>query len=335
MVRPKSRSKRAFTLIELLVVIAIIAILIALLLPAVQQAREAARRTQCKNNLHNMALAFHNYHDVYNMFTPAYVGEPGNTGPNPPNTASGSANVHGFTEYLLPYMDQANVYNQINFSMPLLDGVLTAGPMKTAYSTVIPVFVCPSSARGDSVVNVQYAAGDWWNASAVNYITGAMDYAPFGGMVGSSTALYALTVAPTAPQARRQGILSDDNIKVRIGDITDGSSNTFILYERAGRNNLYQRGKLISTNGTYGGGWADPGTFEDWVAGSSADGSLHKGVCAINCSNRSGDGGYSFHVGGIHILMADGSTKFLSENVSQVVFASLATYQGGTITGDY
>lgn len=328
--RQRSPRKRGFTLIELLVVIAIIAVLIALLLPAVQQAREAARRTQCKNNLKNIGLAFHNYHDTYNQFPPAYVGEPGNTGPNPPNTPSGSANVHGFTEYILPYMDQANVYNQINFSVPLLD----AAPTNPAYSTVIPIFICPSSARSPSVT-INYAAGDWWNASAATYTTGAMDYTPFGGMVGNGSAMYAMTVAPTSPQGRRQGILSDDNINVNVGGVTDGSSNTLILYERAGRNDLYQRGKLITPNGTYGGGWADPGIFEDWVAGSSTDGSMHRGPCAINCANRSGDGGYSFHTGGIHVLLADGSVRFLSETVSQIVFANLGTHQGGQITPEF
>ncbi|MES2792957.1 MAG: DUF1559 domain-containing protein [Planctomycetota bacterium] len=324
------RRRKAFTLIELLVVIAIIAVLIALLLPAVQQAREAARRTQCKNNLKNMGLAFHNYHDVYNMFPPAYVGEPGRTGPTPP--AGVSANIHGFTEYLLPYMDQVNIYNRINFSVAMLDAAVVAG---SPFDNVIPVYFCPSTPRGNPKVTVTYPANEWGQIAAVTYTTGAMDYVPFGGMVGNGSAMYSLTVAATSPQGRRQGILSDDNINVNVGHVTDGTSNTMILYERAGRNDLYQRGKMITSNGTEGGGWADPGNFEDWIAGSSIDGSIHRGPCAINCTNRSGDGGYSFHTGGIQILLADGSARFLSENISQVVFANLGTHQGGQLTGEF
>ena len=322
--------RRGFTLIELLVVIAIIAVLIALLLPAVQQAREAARRTQCKNSLKQIGLAFHNYENSFLMFPPAYVGEPGRTGPTPPSGQS--ANVHGWTEYILPYIDQGAVYNKINFSVPLLDA---AGTGTSVYSAVIPVFMCASTPRSSGAVTINYAAGDWWNAKAVTYTTGACDYTPFGGMVGSGTGMYALTVAPTSPQGRKQGILSDDNIKVRIGDVIDGTTNTLLLYERSGRNDLYQKGKLITTNGTYGGGWADPGIFEDWVAGSSLDGSVHKGPCAVNCSNRSGDGGYSFHAGGIHVLLADGAVRFLGESASPIVFANLGTHQGGQITPEF
>jgi len=116
-------------------------------------------------------------------------------------------------------------------------------------------------------------------------------------------------------------------------------------FERAGRNDKWQKGKRISSapttvaqvgsQGTYGGGWADPGEFEDWAAGSSPDGSIRKGICTINCSNGSGDGGYSFHAGGIQMVLADGSVRFLSENVSNVIFANLGTHQGGQVLGEF
>ena len=117
-----SSRRRGFTLIELLVVIAIIAVLIALLLPAVQQAREAARRTQCRNNMKQIGLAMHNYHDIYMQFPPAYTIT---LGPmlalvfsDPATSTTEDDNVHGWTEVILPYMDQVNVFNQINFLHP-------------------------------------------------------------------------------------------------------------------------------------------------------------------------------------------------------------------------
>ena len=149
--------RRAFTLIELLVVIAIIAILVSLLLPAVQQAREAARRTQCKNNLKQLGLALHNYLSTFDCFPPARLAPDYTVGgtqvasyttyPNtlPSGAATGFRSVHTF---LLPYMDQGNIYNLINFSVPTSVRMTLSGvPINanyTAYANAAGLFLCPS-----------------------------------------------------------------------------------------------------------------------------------------------------------------------------------------------
>src|SRR4051812_18590026 len=137
-----SRRRRAFTLIELLVVIAIIAILIALLLPAVQQAREAARRTQCRNNLKQIGLALHNYHDAANTIPPGYIGTQA-----VPNVTGQSLN-YGWATFILPFMDQSPLYNTIGsgFSGPnaVTFASSTISASSAAYQTVLPAFRCPS-----------------------------------------------------------------------------------------------------------------------------------------------------------------------------------------------
>jgi prepilin-type N-terminal cleavage/methylation domain-containing protein len=136
LINPASRSRRGFTLIELLVVIAIIAVLIALLLPAVQQAREAARRTQCKNNLKQIGLALHNYLDTHLVFPPGYIDRNGN--PNvTPDLDQGPG--WGWASFLLPMMDQSNVHNQINFNqgVGLLSNI-------TISQKPLSIFRCPS-----------------------------------------------------------------------------------------------------------------------------------------------------------------------------------------------
>ena len=334
------KKRAGFTLIELLVVIAIIAILIALLLPAVQQAREAARRTQCKNNLKQLGLAFHNYHDVHNQFPPAYTML---NGPCMSGTDFGSGiksgvddfNYHTYTEFLLPYIDQGPLYNRINFSAPQISpiagspctGVSYTYDNKSLMATVIPAFTCPSTPRSANPITINFA--DF--GTPVTWQSGAMDYGPIGGFYSTFSGL----VQARKPQSVRGGIINDDFPKTGLRDITDGASNTFMLCEQAGRNDEYRKGKLFATNATQGGGWADISNAEYWIKGSSVDGAVDGGPCVINCTNRSGMGTYSFHVGGIHLLMADGAVRFLSENVEITTFADLLTPRGGTINGEF
>jgi prepilin-type N-terminal cleavage/methylation domain-containing protein len=192
---PKLRS-RGFTLIELLVVIAIIAILIALLLPAVQQARESARRTQCRNNMKQLGLALHNYHDTFNLFPPAHIRAFDETGPT---AASGwrGWSVHAM---ILPYIDQSPVYNQLNFNFRFDHPNSTA-----ARRTKLAAFLCPSDRP--------------FPGSAE---TGNNNYA---GSMGPSLGQY------VTPIGVRQGLFNFD-IVTRMGDVTDGTSNTVAMSEQ-------------------------------------------------------------------------------------------------------
>jgi prepilin-type N-terminal cleavage/methylation domain-containing protein/prepilin-type processing-associated H-X9-DG protein len=326
--------KRGFTLIELLVVIAIIAVLIALLLPAVQQAREAARRTQCKNNLKQMGLAFFNYESTVQQYPPAYIFLIGPvisavTGSSQ-NSATDDFNIHGYTEFILPYLDQANVYNQINFSQPYgapqnIGAIIPGFPNYTANNEAaiqqaIPAFICPSTSRNANPFVVTDALG-------LTNLSGAMDYSPYGGIDGALATFVNLGSSP-------DGILSDNNISVRVGDVIDGTSNTLLLVELAGRNDLYRQGKLVTVNGTTGGAWADVANYEQWFAGSSFDGTT-TGICMVNCTNAAETGFYSFHTGGVNVLMADGTVRFISQNTNVVTLARLGGYKDGGVVGAF
>ena len=329
------RTRRSgFTLIELLVVIAIIAVLIALLLPAVQQAREAARRTQCKNNFKQMGLAFHNYHDVYNQFAPAYLLSKGNGScyGSGQRSATADLNVHTYAEFLLPYIDQGPLYNTIDFKSPFFSpetpctGVTYTSNNKAAINHAIPGFVCPSAIHSSNPLDIT-----WTDVTPnLTWKSGAMDFSPVGGFYST----FRNIVAAQRPQGSYTGLLSDDKPRNGLRDCTDGTSNTLILCEVAGRNDLYQKGKRV-TGVAYGGGWADVDNAENWFKGCSVDGVTSGGPCIINCSNQNGFGAYSFHVGGIHVILADGSVRFISETVDIGTFADLATPNGGTVTGEF
>lgn len=307
-------SKRGFTLIELLVVIAIIAILIALLLPAVQQAREAARRTQCKNNLKQIGLAFHNYHDVFNTFPPGFVSK------NPPTASANSVErgMYGWGASILPQLELGNLYSTLNVGNVLLEQSLATPAGLTALQTPLPAFRCPSDV-GPALNNFNDALSDdpAMNANQYNsHVTSTGS-----DQIAIATSNYVVAANPsdstTPPVYAAQygpplgvGFI---NSKINFRDITDGTSNTILVGERAWKfNNL-----------TIGAANALAFSSETNLAGSNmrtaALAVLAIGYDGINFSttNRVHQrrGFNSNHVGGAQFVLCDGSVRFISQNI--------------------
>jgi prepilin-type N-terminal cleavage/methylation domain-containing protein/prepilin-type processing-associated H-X9-DG protein len=351
-------ARRAFTLIELLVVIAIIAILIALLLPAVQQAREAARRTQCRNNLKQLGLALHNYEGSYGTL------------PINSNSVSYSPQAR-----LLPYLDQANLQNQIDFSQPLLTGPVTNRVLNPYYvniaSQVLPVLLCPSD-----IGPQEYVAP--MGSPAVHYRFGGNNYMV---STGSGTGTSYDDRYPTNGIVWQHG-------GARLRDVTDGLSNTVFMSEAirgdgeditlpAGVADRFPYRKLLnmSTGSTSsptgpgyngsGGGWSgtpisnpDLETVRaagtNWRGGQAGTG---RGVGWIRGLNHSvtangylppnsripdvtlhGVGFFaprSFHTGGAHVLFGDGAVRFVGDNTDVAVHRSLHSRNGGETVSEF
>jgi prepilin-type N-terminal cleavage/methylation domain-containing protein len=310
---------RAFTLIELLVVIAIIAILIALLLPAVQQAREAARRTQCKNNLKQLSLALHNYHDVHNKLPPqAIYGH-----------WDGTANVprhHTWISMMLPYIEQANMYSQINFSAPAWGQAHVTG-------NLLPALLCPSDtgitkANTRNIVYTNYAASEghhWWaDASAAN-----------------------------------RGVFTH-TIEANFKDIADGTSNTVAIAEVTGgsytggpgNTNGNGRPRVGSGEAVFRSAFCAATFTPDVTQGRDAQGRVytHPDGSAIGGWFQGGGphhyapifmnhggintewpGSNSLHTGGHQVGMGDGSVQFFSENIDWGLWRALCSVNGGEV----
>jgi len=350
---------RGFTLIELLVVIAIIAVLVALLLPAVQQAREAARRAECRNKLKQLGLALANYHSTHNIF-------PANGVAGTTEAAGGRYNQSWLTwsafAMLLPYVDQTAIYEQINFDWRWDSN--TGGTVNYNMArTPVPAFECPS----DPGSGARYTA----------------DMAPTS---------YGISTGPAsswAMQANNPGFATLFKGS-RIRDITDGPSNTIAAsemriglnrgqwnasaptrepyYTVTGTGNLE---KAANTNGrrwsataaeaaqinTYynnclarydaGSGWS--GSYDEqgrfWASGRVYWGPWHTTLLRPNAgpgcdrdtsvTDMDVKEPSSYHTGGVHVLMADGATKFASDNIDQLVWIALGSINGEDATGDF
>jgi prepilin-type N-terminal cleavage/methylation domain-containing protein len=321
-----TRKRNAFTLIELLVVIAIIAILIALLLAAVQRVREMAARAGCANNLKQIGLATHNYLSIHGTFPPAWQSLPA---PDPAVPATASSVGPSVFVLLLPYLEQDNVSKQINLSQGTLNPA-NMPPINQAYAAVISSYLCPS-APGEGAVDYSTALNLSFanlNYNGIDYppglIFGRIDYAPDCGTQfgtqddGSPGNLGIISLPPLSA--------------TRIEDITDGTSNTLLFVEVAGRPKFYGNKGLIAGASTVpqgGGGWADPFGYA-LTNGSLSDGSGDQpGTCAANCSNNGEI--YAFHPGGFNAAFGDGTVRFVSETITLNQLGSLISKAGGEV----
>lgn len=317
--RRRRSATRAFTLIELLVVIAIIAVLIALLLPAVQQAREAARRTQCKNNLKQLALGLHNYESTYGVFPPGWIAPKGfiYVGTNDSTTGVNGAAAIGWPTMVLPFIDQSTLYNALNISGQDIRYAFDDPARLVLMQQRYPGFLCPSDPS--PIVNDQRVASGFSgvvrNMSTSNYV--GWNSGAWGYFLGDTT-------APT-----NRGGVFQMNSSTRIGDIIDGTSNTILLGERqyktfkstiytincAGAvifandwNNSYatsERNPVYGDSNTLGMG---EGGINSILTGSPIQPGLNSNpIC--------GRGAASYHVGGAQFALADGSVRFVSENI--------------------
>lgn len=337
--RGKSAQRSAFSLVELLVVMAIIGILVAIILPAVQSAREASRRTRCLNNLRQIGIAFHSYHEMHKQLPPVYVAVRNTILPDFLG-ASGEkddANVHTYAEFLLPHLDQSPVYQRIDFSQPNFAPVdLTpiglpnyVADNQSVVAIPLSVFLCPSAPRPENPHTFTWS-GDL--PIPITYRSGGNDYGPSNGVFGSSLPGFA---PPQAGHPAGQGILSNNILNANFSIVRDGMSSTALMWEIAGRPDVWQKREKVDGGTTGGGGWADILNAESWFKGTLNDGTAIDGPCAINCSNRFQGGTYSFHPGGVHVLLCDGSARMVNENLNVGIFVQLVTFAGETPTGQF
>ena len=298
----RGRSRTAFTLVELLVVIAIIGILVALLLPAVNAAREAARRSECANNMKQLALAVHAHVSTKGFYPPA---------------TSFVSPKHNVISFVLPYVEQGNVYDKLK-----LDEDWNSATNLPLTQVNLSVVTCPSAPRGRDY------AGDYLAITRIKKVNETKS-------VAGHVSIFSLVPGQVADRggdgnAKWDGILQSRlttgggalEFRITPAHVRDGTSNTFLLFEDGGRPQKYVEGR------------SEPGTIvgAQWASSDNyaAIDTACKGSQLMNCTNH--DEIYSFHSGGCNFAYADGSVHFHAENMAAEVFVTLFTRAAGDVT---
>jgi prepilin-type N-terminal cleavage/methylation domain-containing protein len=334
------RTRPGFTLIELLVVIAIIAILIGLLLPAVQKVREAAARSTCQNNLKQLGLAAMNYESSYGKLPPSLVVKiglpPGGTGqPGAPFPGV----VHSWAVNFLPFIEQDAVFKQYNLNYPwfaqapgLVDNL---APLQNPVKT----FLCPSTPGGTD----RRASGSFKFGTSFPYTNLAVtDYATNSSINPGSITFFGYPAGTTQAQlySAMQPQLEGAGVGPLLGAapsqpnavlaVTDGTSNTILLCESAGRPTYYVGGKVDASRQLNDGAWGDHENDYGLDGAVSKTDPTSPGNCVINCHNDNET--YAFHTGGANHAFTDGSVRFLRDSISPQTYAALITARGAGMT---
>ena len=353
MLSPKKRPKAAFTLVELLVVIAIIGVLVALLLPAIQAAREAARRTSCNNNLKQLGLAILNFNDSKKHLPVS-------------NRPAGSTTAprYSWSTLMLPFFEEQNIFDQYDFTQNW-DFPTASGTHAMSNASLVgrrlPVFECPSTPDdgrmdGDS---------QWWTPGYPDWTTSQVaaptDYATICNIGAELAAvLPAIIDIPVKPNDLTGMMVR--NVVCTLRQVTDGTAHTIMLAESAGRPAVYQGSAKVGQlpdHRVNGGGWCRAASDFDFY-GSNPTTQAVPGTCAVGCNNGAdlyvvtggspgsmgsypykatmttpnyqgnGTGAvFAFHNGGVNVLMGDGSVHFVASTIDIRVFARLVTRKGG------
>jgi prepilin-type N-terminal cleavage/methylation domain-containing protein len=322
-------NSRGFTLVELLVVIAIIGILVALLLPAIQAAREAARRTQCINKMKQIGLAILNYESARKQlplaYTPNFTGAQGAglcsgnkaTSSIPGNPTNGKPD-HFILTFILPYMEQQALFDQIDIQTQHWDSKMQSATKKTINNDVVKVdiedYLCPSAEPRPG----RYTTDYFLIADIIE--DGANGYCALVESAGLAKTKRACD--------KLLGLLQDTPTSLK--KCTDGLSKTFLFFESSGRPNNYDKNRRQIGTLTVDYQWADRGVYAVW--GNSADPNCKVNV-VMNCNNYQGL--YSFHTNGGVELFGDGSADFINENIDLDTFISLYTRAADDIPGTY